>query len=128
MISSTRTDRGEASAQAVIAVPVVLLVLWLAIQATVFLHGANVASAAANEGAAVAARYGSSTGAGERAISRTLSALDSRSSASWSVEKAGSVVVATVRLRLPRIVPFFPMTVARTSREPIEMFMTEDMR
>jgi len=128
MISSTRTDRGEASAQAVIAVPVVLLVLWLAIQATVFLHGANVASAAANEGAAVAARYGSSTGAGERAISRTLSALDSSSSASWSVEKAGSVVVATVRLRLPRIVPFFPMTVARTSREPIEMFMTEDMR
>ena len=128
MISSTRTDRGEASAQAVIAVPVVLLVLWLAIQATVFLHGANVASAAANEGAAVAARYGSSTGAGERAISRTLSALDSSSSASWSVEKAGSVVVATVRLRLPRIVPFFPRTVARTSREPIEMFMTEDMR
>lgn len=128
MISSTRTDRGEASAQAVIAVPVVLLVLWLAIQATVFLHGANVASAAANEGAAVAARYGSSTGAGERAISRTLSALDSSSSASWSVKKAGSVVVATVRLRLPRIVPFFPMTVARTSREPIEMFMTEDMR
>ncbi len=128
MISSTRTDRGEASAQAVIAVPVVLLVLWLAIQATVFLHGANVASAAANEGAAVAARYGSSTGAGERAISRTLSALDSSSRASWSVKKAGSVVVATVRLRLPRIVPFFPLTVARTSREPIEMFMTEDMR
>lgn len=128
MISSTRTDRGEASAQAVIAVPVVLLVLWLAIQATVFLHGANVASAAANEGAAAAARYGSSTGAGERAISRTLSALDSSSRASWSVKKAGSVVVATVRLRLPRIVPFFPMTVDRTSREPIEMFMTEDMR
>lgn len=128
MISSTRTDRGEASAQAVIAVPVVLLVLWLAIQATVFLHGANAASAAANEGAAVAARYGSSTGAGERAISRTLSALDSSSRASWSVKKAGSVVVATVRLRLPRIVPFFPMTVDRTSREPIEMFMTEDMR
>lgn len=123
-----RTDSGEASAQAVIIVPVVLLVLWLAIQATVFLHGANVASAAANEGAAVAARYGSSTGAGERAIQRTLTALGSTSKGSWAVAKSGKTVIATVRLRLPRIVPFFPLTVSRSAHESIEMFMTEDMR
>jgi len=86
MIMMTRTDRGDATAQTVVVVPVVLLILWLAIQATVFLHGANVASAAANEGAAVAARYGSSTGAGERAIERTLTALGSTSQGTWVVK------------------------------------------
>ncbi|NBN90441.1 MAG: hypothetical protein EBV24_09110 [Actinobacteria bacterium] len=128
MTSMTPTDRGEASAQTVLVVPVVLLVLWLAIQATIFLHGANVASAAANEGAAVAARYGSSTGAGERAIQRTLTALDSTSKGSWVVEKSGNTVVATVSLRLPRIVPFFPQTISRSAHEPVERFLTEDMR
>lgn len=124
----TRTDRGDATAQTVVVVPVVLLILWLAIQATVFLHGANVASAAANEGAAVAARYGSSTGAGERAIERTLTALGSTSQGTWVVKTSGQLVVATVQLRLPRIVPFFPLTISRTAHEPVEKFMTEDQR
>jgi Flp pilus assembly protein TadG len=128
MITMTRTDEGEATAQTVIVVPVVLLVLWLAIQATVLLHGANVASAAANEGAAVAARYGSSAGAGERAIERTLTALGSTSHGAWVVKNSDSSVVATVRLRLPRIFPFFPLTVSRSAHESVEKFMTEDQR
>lgn len=128
MIPTTLTDRGEATAQTVIVVPVVLLILWLAIQATVFLHAANVASAAANEGAAVAARYGSSTGAGERAVQRTLTALGSTTKGTWVVKKSGKTVVATVNLRLPRIVPFFPLTVSRSAHESVEMFMTESMR
>lgn len=128
MSRSTRFDRGEATAQAVIAVPVVLLVLWLAVQVTVFLHGANVASAAANEGAAVAARYGSSAGAGERAIKRTLTALDANLSGSWSVKHAAGEAVATVNLRLPRIVPLFPHTVSRSARERLEKFMKETER
>ena len=124
----TRTDPGEATAQAVIAVPVVLLILWLAIQATVFLHGANVAAAAANEGAAAAARYGSSMGVGERAIQRTLVNLDSNADGRWSVRKFGHEVIATVHLRLPRVVPFFPETVTRTARERVETFLKESER
>lgn len=121
-------DRGEATAQAVIAIPVVLLILWVGVQATVFLHGANVADAAANEGAAVAARYGSSLGAGERAIARTLSALDASTGGSWSLRQASGEVIAKVNLRLPRIVPFFPLTVTRTAHEPQERFMNESQR
>ena len=128
MMVKYRTDRGEATAQAVIAVPVVLAVLWMAVQATVFLHGANVADAAANEGAAVAARFSSSTGAGERAIGRTLTALDSDARGTWSVLRDGNDVVAKVSLHLPRIAPFFPRTVTRAAREPIERFMTEEER
>lgn len=121
-------DRGEATAQAVIAVPVVLLLLWMGIQATVFLHGANVADAAANEGATVAARFGGSSGAGEQAIARTLSALGASQGGSWQVRKRSGEVVATVRLKLPRIAPFFPLEVSRTAHEPLERFMTEGQR
>lgn len=123
-----RTDRGEAVAQVVIAVPVVLLVLWLAVQATVFLHGANIAHAAASEGAAVAARYGSSTGAGERAVARALTGFDSSSRGSWTVRVQGKDVLATVSLRLPQVIPFFPKSVTRSAREPLEVFMSEDER
>ena len=121
-------DRGEATAQAVIAVPVVLAILWIAVQATVFLHGANVADAAANEGAAVAARYGSSTGAGERVIGHTLSSLGVSHGGEWRVTRLGNEIVARVTLNLPRVVPFFPSAVTRTAREPLERFMPEDQR
>lgn len=123
-----RTDRGDATAQLVIAVPVVLLVLWLAVQATVFLHGANVAHAAASEGAAVAARYGSSMEAGERAVVRALTGLDSSSRGSWTVRVQGKDVLATVSLRIPQVIPFFPKTVTRSARESLEVFMPEAER
>ena len=121
-------ERGEATAQAVIAIPVVLLLLWIGIQATVFLHGANVADAAANEGAAVAARYGSTSGAGEQAIARTLAALDASTAVSWSVRRTALEVIAQVNLKVPRIAPFFPGTVTRTAHEPLERFTTESQR
>jgi TadE-like protein len=121
-------DRGEATAQAVIAVPVVLMVLWLAIQATVFIHGANVADAAANEGAAAAARYGSSSKVGGRVIGHVLSDLGVTRGANWNVSHSGSEVVARVTVDLPRIAPFFPTSVTRSAHEPIERFLTESQR
>ena len=124
----SRTDAGEATAQAVIVVPIVLLILWLAVQATIFLHGANVATAAANEGAAVAARYGSSSSVGERAIERTLTNLDSNAEGTWSVRLSGGEMIAKVTLRLPRLVPFFPSSVSRSAYERVEAFMKEGDR
>jgi len=125
MIKVSRTDAGEATAQAAIVVPIVLLILWLAVQATIFLHGANVATAAANEGAAAAARYGSSSSVGERAIERTLTNLDSNAEGTWSVRRSGGEMIAKVTLRLPRLVPFFSSTVSRSAYERVETFMKE---
>lgn len=122
------TDRGEATAQAVIAVPVVLLILWTTIQVTIFLHGANVADAAANEGAAAAARYGSSPRAGEHAIEAMLSALGASRSHDSSVTLSGNQSIARVTIKVPRVVPFFPGHVTRTAYEPIERFRSEDSR
>lgn len=127
-MKATSTDRGEATAEAVIAVPVVLMVLWLAIQATVFFHGANVADAAANEGAAAASRYGSSSRVGGRVIDRTLSNLGASHGAMWQISKSGSEVIARVTVRLPRIAPFFPTSVTRSAHEPVERIFAESER
>ena len=121
-------EHGEATAQAVIAVPIVLMVLWLAVQATVFLHGANVASVAANEGAAAAARFGSGSGIGGRVIDHTLSGLGSSHGATWRVVRTSSEVTARVTIKLPRIAPFFPTTVTRSAHEPVERFLKESER
>ena len=121
-------EHGEATAQAVIAVPIVLMVLWLAVQATVFLHGASVASAAANEGAAAAARFGSGSGIGGRVIDHTLSGLGSSHGATWRVVRTSSEVTARVTIKLPRIAPFFPTTLTRSAHEPVERFLKESER
>ena len=121
-------DTGEAVAQTVLVVPVVLSIVWLALQVTVFLHGAHVASAAASEGAAAASRYGASTQVGVRAAENTLVELDARAARSPEVVRRGDNVVATVSVRLPRIAPFFSTVVTRSARETKEGFVTEKER
>ncbi len=121
-------DTGEAVAQTVLVVPVVLSIVWLALQVTVFLHGAHVAAAAASEGAAAASRYGASIQVGVRAAENTLVELDARAAASPEVVRRGDDVVATVSVRLPRIAPFFSTVVTRSARETKERFVTEKER
>ena len=121
-------DTGEAVAQTVLVVPVVMSIVWLALQVTVFLHGAHVAAAAASEGAVAASRYGASTQIGVRAAESTLVELDAQAAASPEVVRRGDDVVATVSVRLPRIAPFFSTVVTRSARETKEGFVTEKER
>jgi hypothetical protein len=120
---------GETVVQAVLVVPVVLTFLWLALQATVFMHDAHMASAAASEGAAVASRFGSSEMAGRNAAVRLLAELGATAASAPTVIRQGSDVIATVSIRrVPRIAPFFPAVVTRTAREVREKYVTEEER
>ena len=119
---------GETVVQAVLVVPVVLTFLWLALQATVFMHDAHMASAAASEGAAVASRFGSSEMAGRNAAVRLLAELGATAASAPTVVRQGSDVIATVSIRVPRIAPFFPSVVTRTAREVREKYVTEEER
>jgi hypothetical protein len=123
-----RDDRGEAVAQTVLAVPVVIAIFWMAIQITVFLHGANVASSVAAEAASAASRNGASARVGERAAARALADFGATAALPPRLEFSGRDVVATVVLRIPQIAPFFPTTVTRSARESREEFRTEDDR
>ena len=121
-------DSGESVAQTVLVVPVVLSIVWLALQVTVFLHGAHVAAAAASEGAAAASRYGASTQTGVRAAASTLIELDAEAATPPEVVRRGDDIVATVSVRLPRIAPLFSTVVTRSARETKERFITEAER
>lgn len=124
-IKEGRDDRGEAVAQTVLAVPVVLGILWIAIQITVLLHGANVATSVAGEAASAASRYGASVGVGERAAARALTDFGATAASPPRVSFSGRDVVATISIRLPRVAPFFPSVISRSVRESREDFISE---
>lgn len=121
-------DLGETVVQTVLVVPVVLTFMWLALQATVFMHDAHMASAAASEGAAVASRFGSSEMAGRNAAVRLIAELGATAASTPTVVRQGSDVLATVSIQVPRIAPFFPAVVTRTAREVKEKYVTEEER
>lgn len=121
-------ERGEAVAQTVLAIPVVIGIFWMAIQLTVFLHGANVASSVASEAASAASRNGAVHGVGERAAARALADFGAVAAVPPRVHISGREVVATVVVRIPRIAPFFPVTVTRSAREAREEFVSEQDR
>jgi hypothetical protein len=121
-----RADRGEAIVEHVVLVPVLLFITLLAVQAATWFHAANVAEHASSRGVSVASRHGSGDAAGVAEATRT--ALDSGADL-VAVSVAGSPEVsASVTVRVPRLLPFFPSTVTRRAVEPEERFIPEDER
>lgn len=105
-----------------------LLVLLLGIQAVLWYHAANVATAAASQGAAAASVPGAGASTGVSAARRTALELGGRLvSEPASVVTADTVWVA-VHLHVPRVVPFFPTSVRRVVTEPRERFVPEPQR
>lgn len=102
--------------QLVVLTPVLVLLIVFGIQLAVYFHAANVASAAAGEGA--------SAGAAE-AAARTVSDLGSSLAASPSVTDDGAFVVVSVEVSVPSLLPGFDLSVTRTVRVPRERFVTE---
>jgi Flp pilus assembly protein TadG len=111
------------SAQVVLVIPVVILLLMLAIQAGLYFHASSIAGAAAAEGAAAAsvARLPSEVAArrGQQAAENLVIEAGGQSPA---------VALVAVEALVPRIIPFFPSSVRRTVIEPRERFTTEVSR
>jgi len=68
-------DGGAVTAELVIAMPLLLGLIMLVIQAGVFLHATHIAQAAANRAAAVAAAHGSTAATGQQAGQATLAEI-----------------------------------------------------
>ena len=121
-------EPGEVSAQTVIAVPVVFLMLMMAVQATVYVHAAHVAAVAATRGASTGAMIDGTDVAALSEATRTIAELSGRPSALPSfVRREGSVEV-TVRLAVPRVAPFFDLVVTRSARAREERYVPETER
>jgi len=128
-MSSSQRDKGETSAQVVLIVPVIILVLMLAIQAGLYFHTSNVAGAAAAQGATAASSVNMTSSVavqqGQSSASNFVMAAGAQLFATPLVVVSAGMVSVTVQVKVPRIIPFFPSSVGRSVIEPLERFTFE---
>ena len=123
-----RADRGETSIETVLAVPVVFGILMLGVHASLWWHGAHLATAVAAHGAAAGARYAGGAAAAIDVAVRAAAGLSGRVVGTPQAVVAGDEVVVTVRVAVPRLTPLLPAEVVRAAHEPVERFVPEPER
>lgn len=127
-VSSEKRDLGETTVQVLLAVPIILSLVLMAVQGAVYMHAAHVASASAARGAAAgAAVNGGMIDAIDVAV-RTAAELSAQFVEEPQATIASDTVTVTVTLRVPQVAPFFRLHVSRTAVEPRERFIPEDER
>ena len=115
----------------VILTPILIILAFLGVQTAIYFHAANVAAAAASQGAAAAApniRSNITSNNAVAAAERTVFELGGHNARPPSVTVDGSFVTVSVEVKVPRILPFFPSTVTRRALEPRERFVPESNR
>lgn len=126
----TRPESGEASTEAVLVVPVLLLLVMLVFQFGLWYHAEHVAQAAAQEGVRSARLEGGSAEDGRRRAERFLAGAGreivtapvvkaSRGASSAEVRVEGHAVMLVPGLRLP---------VRAAATSPVERFRAESER
>ncbi|NQV96802.1 MAG: hypothetical protein HQ486_03305 [Acidimicrobiaceae bacterium] len=121
-------DPGDTVVQVVIAVPIVLLLLLMSVQAMLFMHSAHIAVLAASKGAAIAASTDGDLVSAIDSATRTAAELGAQLIGTPSVTVIDGFVAVQVRVEVPNVAPFFPTSVLRQSEEPLENFVPEDER
>lgn len=128
-MSSSQRDSGETSAQVVLVVPVIILILMLAIQAGLYFHTSNVAGAAAAQGATAASSVNITSSVAvqlaQTSASNFVTAAGAQLFATPLVIISAGMVSVTVQVKVPRIIPFFASSVGRSVIEPLERFTFE---
>ena len=129
---SIANDRGETTAQMVILMPIIILMLIMAIQAGLYFHTSSIAGAAAAVGAGAASQgQGSSSESvrrGQEAAENLVLEAGGHSQSPALIAVNTETVSSTVEVIVPRIIPFFPSRVRRTVIEPRERFTLESER
>ena len=122
-------DRGETSAEAVIVLPVLILLIMVVLQSALYFHTAHVARAAAAEGAVAAASHlvpgATVTSTGAERAAAFASEAGGRIDGDPSAEFSDGLVRVWVTLRVPSLVPFLSTRVTRDATEPKERIVTE---
>jgi hypothetical protein len=126
-IDST-VEPGETVIQVVIAVPIVLSMLLIAVQAMLFMHSAQIASLAASKGASIAATSQGDVGEALNSVTLTAVGLGAQLVGTPTAVIENDFALVHVRVAVPIVAPFFPDSVLRHGIEPLENFVREDDR
>ena len=119
-----RTERGDATVETVLAVPVLLFLIMVIIQAGLWFHGAQIMEAAAQEGVR-AGRVDSATAADAEDRARQFVSTLSPSLASTSRVQASRTAATTrvsVEGQVEAVIPGLRLTVRGTAESPTERF------
>ena len=119
-----RGERGSASVEMVIALPLVLTVLFLAVQAGTWFHARSIALASAQSGARTSAMLNSSLEAG--LLSARSFAADVGGTTLTGVtvtgDRTATSTTVTVTGHSVRLVPFMDVTVSQSATLPVERY------
>ncbi len=126
--TSSTIDRGDTVLEVVIAVPIVLTFLLIAVQAMLFMHSAHIATLSAAKGASIAASADGEIVSAIDSATRTAAELGAQLVGTPSLTVNDGFVVMRVRVAVPNVAMFFPSSVERGSEEPLEDFVPEDER
>lgn len=126
--TSSTIDRGDTVLEVVIAVPIVLTLLLIAVQAMLFMHSAHIATLSAAKGASIAASADGEVISAIDSATRTAAELGAQLVGTPSLTVNDGFVVMRVRVAVPNVAVFFPSSVERGSEEPLEDFVPEGER
>lgn len=124
-------ERGETSIQTILAMPILILLLCIGVQAAALIHAGSVASLAADRGAVAGAAVSKELRADDVAVeeaSRVVRDLGSRLDGAPGVMTDGERVVVSIAVKVQSMIPFLPSRVVRTSFSPLERFLLENQR
>ena len=121
----SKVEPGETFIQVVIAVPIVLSMLLIAIQAMLFMHSAQIASLAASKGASIAATSQGDVVEALNSVTLTAAELGAQLVGTPTAVIENDFALVHVRVAVPTVAPFFPDSVLRHGIEPLENFVRE---
>lgn len=122
-------DRGSSVVEAVVILPIVVILTLLVVQMAMIWHGRHLAQAAAQAGVSAASGYRSSTAAGWQATTDYLQQVAPRLLANPDVGVTGGrtggtvTVTVTVRAHVATILPFVSFSVDESATGPVESFV-----
>jgi Tfp pilus assembly major pilin PilA len=119
-------DRGFGTLEAVIVIPVVVILTMIVVQFVMLYHARNVAEAAARDGLRVARGYQASAGQGKTAAEQYLANVAPKLLAQrhCDVQRNATDVVIVCHANVASVVPFGSFSVSEQATGPIETFAT----
>ena len=123
-IRKGQSQRGDATVEVVLAVPVLMLLIMLVIQFGLWYHASHAASAAAQEGVRAARVYDGSASDGQRRAESFMATAAPTLVEDVQVTAARDLATARVEVRgtLHSVIPGFNVVVHAEAESPIERF------
>lgn len=123
--SRRQPDAGYSTVEAVITLPVIIILTMLVVQFALLWHGRHLAHAAAEEGLRAGSGYQSNAGAGRSEADKYLHALAPRMLSRTRVTASRNTDTATVRVQahVLSVIPFGSFDVDETVSGPVERFV-----